>query len=345
MLPACAIVAMTSVVFITTAVVAIYNAGFKAYDCPILRDTITVALLADNRNQFDLPLDIHLDPHESRLMICNGTEFSTSCQEDGVFYPPLPSPNCVETLKPFIELVQDPSCPHTIYVVGLSDGTRQMELFHSSFFLKKYLISATDEASFQQSNIYNRFEALLGPQQRYIASPQSPSFDRGHLTPAADFPNAWASQQTNRYLNGVPQYYRINRGNWRNVENWIRQQHDTQIVCTGALGVLELNNRNQVPTPIYLAEGRNPVPRWIYKIIYSVDSKKTTVILTSNNGWETVGPNPYAFCRVVPCPPTLILTEVGFTFCCDPTDFIKRNNPWFRVAFRHTKDIFGDELR
>jgi len=169
-------------------------------------------------------------------------------------------------------------------------------------FIRDGLFSARDAASFQQSNIYNRFEALLGPEQRYIASPQTLSFDRGHLTPAADFPNAWASQQTNRYQNVVPQYYRINRGNWRNVENWVRQQHDTLIVCTGALGVLELNNRNQVPTPIYLAEGRNPVPRWIYKIIYSVDSKKTTVILTTNNGWETERPNPEAFVELCPAP-------------------------------------------
>jgi len=69
------------------------------------------------------------------------------------------------------------------------------------------------------------------------------------------------------------------------------------------------------------------------------------VILTSNNGWETERPNPEALCRVVPCPPTLIRTEVGFTFCCDPTDFIKRNNPWVLGAFRQTKYPYGDELR
>jgi len=38
-----------------------------------------------------------------------------------------------ETLRPFIKSVQDRRYPHTIYVVGLSDGTRQMELFHSCY--------------------------------------------------------------------------------------------------------------------------------------------------------------------------------------------------------------------
>ncbi|KAI8044218.1 hypothetical protein M5D96_000369, partial [Drosophila gunungcola] len=187
------------------------------------------------------------------------------------------------------------------------------------------LISAADAASFQLSSIYNRFVYLFGSGQPYIASPQSLSFDRGHLTPVADYTFPNVLRQTNKYLNVVPQFYSINRSNWKIVENWVRDQKQVLNVCTGALGVLELGN-----TQIYLAPGKNPVPRWTYKIVHRANTNQKYVILTSNNGWETQMPNPASVCRVIACPSSLKPTGTGFTFCCDPIDFINRNVPNLR---------------
>ncbi|XP_017083046.2 uncharacterized protein LOC108115920 [Drosophila eugracilis] len=284
-------------------------------------------------------------------MLCETNTFRTTCQEDGTYYPPLPSSACVDNLSPLVWTTDDPSCPHTMYIVGYLVDNLKIELYRSCYdaatmtayfsintyypinsradrpltgFYRDGLISSEDAASFERANIYDRFEALLGPGQQYIPSPQSSSFDRGHLTPSADFVSARDMQQTNRYLNAFPQHFRINRGTWRTVENWVRRLDDTVRVLTGVLGILELNNRYQQPTPIYLAQGRNPVPRWVYKIVHSEKQEMTYVILTSNNGWETERPDPSSVCQEVPCPPTLNLKGFGFTFCCEPQDFISR---------------------
>ncbi|XP_016997273.3 uncharacterized protein [Drosophila takahashii] len=194
------------------------------------------------------------------------------------------------------------------------------------------IISAADADSFQNKNIYQRFKALLGPRQPYIASIKSSSFDRGHLTPVGDYFFPRIMKQTNKYINVVPQYYSINRGNWKTVETWIRKtvkevQDDVLNVCTGALGVLELSNNNQQPTQIYLVPSKIRVPRWTYKIIRSDTTYRKYVILTSNNGWETYRPNSSSVCQEVACPLSLYTTATGYTFCCDPTEFIRRNVP------------------
>ncbi|XP_017083045.2 uncharacterized protein LOC108115919 [Drosophila eugracilis] len=261
---------------------------------------------------------------------------------------------------PFLKTVDDPNCPHVMYIVGLIVGDKEIEIFRSCYdpktmtayysispyiptnsradrpqteFFRDGLISAADAASFQRANIYNQFEALLGPGQQYIPSPQSSSFDRGHLTPSADFSDPRVMEQTNRYINAFPQHYRINRSNWRTIENWVRQFEDTVSILTGVLGILELNNMDQQPTPIYLAEGKNPVPKWVYKIVHSEKQEMTYVIMTSNNGWATERPDASEFCKEIPCPPSLILKGFGFTICCEPQDFIDRNLPNYSDKF------------
>jgi len=194
-------------------------------------------------------------------------------------------------------------------------------------FDKDGIITPADEATFQMNSIYNRFEYLFGSGQTYVPSSRSLSFDRGHLTPVADYSFPKILRQTNKYLNVVPQYYSINRSNWKIVENWVRGQKDVLNVCTGALGVLDLLNRNQQSVSIYLAPNKNPVPRWTYKIIRSLTTGIKYVILTSNNGWETQQPNPASVCKVTACPRTFNPTGTGYTFCCDPIDFIRRNVP------------------
>ncbi|KAH8362785.1 hypothetical protein KR084_000943, partial [Drosophila pseudotakahashii] len=313
-------------------------------------------------NSFELLLRDRLYTFEDMFMLCdaNGfdTVFHTICQPDGTFDPPLLRSNCGVPIEPSVEEIVDSSCEHTMFLVGFWFGTTFMELYRNCYDVKtatahfsinkvypNYLssdrpltgfdrdniISAVEADSFQKKNIYQRFKALLGPRQPYIASIQSSSFDRGHLTPVADYFFPRIMKQTNKYLNVVPQYYSTNRGNWKTVENWVRRivkeiPDDFLNVCTGSLGVLELNNNHQQPTQIYLAPSKIRVPRWTYKIIRSGVYKKY-VILTSNSGWETYRPNASSVCREVSCPLSFYPTETGYTFCCDPDDFIRRNVP------------------
>ncbi|XP_043655076.1 uncharacterized protein LOC122621311 [Drosophila teissieri] len=306
-------------------------------------------------NRYELLLTDRLEPNQQISLLCDGNAqvFTSKCLKNGHFSPALPKTNCLRAIPPSVVPTVDNTCPHTMYLVGFWYGNTFMELYRSCYdarTMKSYfsismvyptylkskrpptafdtdgIITPADEATFQLNSIYNRFEYLFGPGQSYVTSPRSFSFDRGHLTPFADYSFPKLRRQTNKYLNVVPQYNTINRSNWKIVENWVRGQKDILRVCTGALGVLELLDRNQLVS-IYLAPNMNPVPRWTYKIISSITTGIKYVILTSNNGWETQKPNPSSVCKVTACPTTLNPSGTGYTFCCDPIDFIRRNVP------------------
>ncbi|KAH8241154.1 hypothetical protein KR032_000601, partial [Drosophila birchii] len=303
-------------------------------------------------NRYELLLTDRLKTRQNLHMLCGGREgiFSTICQSNGKFNPPLPRTNCsVAPLAPSVERVDDSSCPHTMYSVGFRFQGSFLEIYRRCYdadtvtahfsigkvyptylnadrqanhFDRDNIISPADAASFQQRNIYNRFRTLLGPGQSYVTTPLSLSFDRGHLTPAAQYTFSRNLQQTNKYINVVPQHYQINRGNWRTVENWIDRLlseglYDVLKVCTGALGVLELED-----TEIYLAPHKNPVPKWTYKIVSHLSGDRF-VILTYNNGWATEAPDTSSVCHVVRCPDSLRPRGTGYTYCCHPSHFIR----------------------
>ncbi|MBM3756250.1 MAG: DNA/RNA non-specific endonuclease [Acidobacteria bacterium] len=72
-------------------------------------------------------------------------------------------------------------------------------------------------------------------------------FDRGHLTPVADLPN---SKDTFLTSNAIAQNRALNRGQWRQLENQIRNQHAAHVV-TGAVYNNCGNERIEAPCYIY----------------------------------------------------------------------------------------------
>jgi len=72
-------------------------------------------------------------------------------------------------------------------------------------------------------------------------------FDRGHLTAAADRPD---SDDTFLTSNAVAQDPKLNRGEWRKLENQIRKQHAVRVV-TGAIYHDCGNDRIEAPCVIY----------------------------------------------------------------------------------------------
>lgn len=195
------------------------------------------------------------------------------------------------------------------------------------------VISSAGSASFQAKHIYSRFQELLGSHQTFVSSRRELVFDRGHLAPSVDFGFEQYMRQTFKYINVVAQFRRINRSNWKTIENWIRKQlnigfYPALQVCTGALGVLQLPDSRGDLKAIYLGAKRsNPIPKWLFKIV-SDGAGTHLAFLTYNNihDIETLSPN----CRQVSCPFSLQLIpnrEAGLSFCCDPIDFIRRNVP------------------
>ncbi|XP_070073366.1 uncharacterized protein [Drosophila takahashii] len=315
------------------------------------------AHVVNNRYEL-LPADRF--PYNQQIkLLCGGNApvFSTTCQTNGLFNPPLPTLNCSKEIKSSIETVaRDPTCAFTLYKVGFPFGNTFLEVYRSCYDAKTMtalfsihkvypthltsyrrkswdrdnLISPADEALFTKEKIYERFKTLLGTGQTYISSKSTDSFDRGHLTPSADYTFYKVLGLTNKYLNVIAQSSSINRGRWAQIEKWVRDQvsngqYDVLKVCTGGLEVLELNDTHQNPIQIYLGPGKLPVPKWTYKIV-SHASGHNVVILMTNNGWENNALNPASVCRRVSCPQGI--NTAGNTFCCDHFDFIARNVPW-----------------
>nr|XP_016926807.2 uncharacterized protein LOC108007612 [Drosophila suzukii] len=303
-----------------------------------------------------LPAD-RFQTNQNIILLCGGNApvFSTICQSNGQFYPQLPKSNCSVEIQPSVEVIRwDSTCPYTMYKVGFLFGTTFLEIYRSCYdaktmtaafsihkvyptFLKSYrrqswdrdgLISTADEALFTKESIYERFKTILGDRQTYIASKTTDAFDRGHLTPSADYTFYKVLGLTNKYLNVIAQSSNINRGKWQKIEKWVRdlsiEHNDVLRVCTGGLGILELKDTKQKPTQIYLGPGKLPVPKWTYKIVTPSSGSKVVILMT-NNGFEKKSLSPASICRSVSCP-TGINTD-GNTFCCDPSDFIIRNVP------------------
>jgi len=77
-------------------------------------------------------------------------------------------------------------------------------------------------------------------------------FDRGHISPAADARcNEKHMAESFYFTNMAPQYPGLNRGQWKNLEEWTRilaVENDSVIVQAGCVGEAQKMNRVSVPT-------------------------------------------------------------------------------------------------
>ncbi|XP_017070062.1 uncharacterized protein LOC108107160 [Drosophila eugracilis] len=184
------------------------------------------------------------------------------------------------------------------------------------------VMSPAEARSFFRGAIHRRFNDIYGRAQNYIA-PNRLVINRGHLTASSDFLFEPQSRSTFKYVNVVPQFESINSGNWREIERWVMSLRptDTQMtVRTGAFGTLKLRDSRNKLRPAYLLDAqRNPVPKWMYKIIVRADGTRY-VFLTHNDIFHK--PPGHQFCTEVQCPIKLNRQlAAGVTFCCNPATF------------------------
>ncbi|XP_060649021.1 uncharacterized protein LOC132786498 [Drosophila nasuta] len=296
----------------------------------------------------------NLVPTGGRLRsFCSSSDFvDSTCRANRRFFPALPTSNCTRKPEAIVELVDDDKCPFSMFRVGYKLNAQQfLEVYRSCYDIAtqrsvfsihelhrhnlttKCIASGfttenvTISRSFQAKSILNRFNEILG-KQNYTSNDRQPYlFNRGHLTPAADFGFCEHTKATYKYINVMAQFSNINNRNWKRIEHWVRQllAHNEKLtVCTGGLGILQLENEFHMPTNISLAShNRNPVYKWIYKLVKSNTSHYG--FLTYNNIFEDYRPMP--ICNPIICPAELKLTPsalAGFSFCCDVDDFISR---------------------
>ena len=78
-------------------------------------------------------------------------------------------------------------------------------------------------------------------------------FDRGHLAPAADnrCKGADVMEESFFFTNMAPQYPGLNRGQWKNLEEWTRYlatQNDSVLVQAGCVGDVKKVKRLAIPS-------------------------------------------------------------------------------------------------
>jgi len=107
----------------------------------------------------------------------------------------------------------------------------------------------------------------------------SSGFDRGHLSPAADARcDAVSMQESFYFTNMAPQYPGLNRGQWKVLEEWTREQallHDSIKVSAGCIG-----NKQKVKTLT--------VPTHCWKVIQITKQKTTLGFVFPNQPEKTV---------------------------------------------------------
>jgi DNA/RNA non-specific endonuclease len=117
-----------------------------------------------------------------------------------------------------------------------------------------------------------RFTRLLGSKSRAEQLITSTNYlARGHLMPDGDGIFRSFQYATYFYLNVVPMWQSINNGNWRIIENKVRdygaELKRNLYVRTGAIGVMTMDNAHGGLVNLTLQAGAIEVPKWIYKLI------------------------------------------------------------------------------
>lgn len=166
---------------------------------------------------------------------------------------------------------------------------------------------------------------------------------RGHLAPDSDFVLEPEQDATYFYANVVPQWQAINNGNWKSLENSVRELAEnrgrTLEVWTGIYDILHLPSASGESVELFLGLSEKqrlvPVPALMWKVVHDPASKTAIAIVAVNDvkGLGT-GSNPSIDLHEPPC--TDLCSEVawvdwdtsdlssGLTFCCSVPEIRKK---------------------
>lgn len=116
--------------------------------------------------------------------------------------------------------------------------------------------------------------------------PNEISFQRGHLAACGDFRTKHGQYATYTFANSAPQFYKMNMGNWKSIETQVRNLatslNRSLDVKTGTLGILNIKNRENQDSEIFLSPNLIPVPAMFYKIIIDTNNAQAVVFINMN---------------------------------------------------------------
>lgn len=217
-------------------------------------------------------------------------------------------------------------------------GFREGDLFY-------YTLSA--HSAYKQRHQRKLLLSLFGQRRtdQMFTKGQGLYLARGHLAPDADFVFRDWVEVTYNMINVAPQWQVVNNGNWRAVEEAVRnlasrRSLDFEVV-TGTLGVLSLPGEDGEQIELWLGRQSRtkrlliPAPKYLWKSVTDLSSSAGMVLVTLNNphvshmtrslvlcpgdlcvatGWAWALPNRYRL-------------DLGLTFCCTREQF-SRLVPW-----------------
>jgi endonuclease G len=157
----------------------------------------------------------------------------------------------------------------------LHSGTTKTPVYVAERLNRQQLTDAKDEVR------TNRFyqEARLPSAERATLEDYkgNGAYDRGHLAPAADMPNAQSMAQSFSLANMQPQASENNRGIWSDIEKStrkyvLRAKGDVYVITGGVFS----------PNPRTIGAGKVAVPTHIWKLVYDPSIKRAWAYWVEN---------------------------------------------------------------
>jgi len=227
-------------------------------------------------------------------------------------------------------------------VLGHLLNTRRVPDYRPNFKEGRvYFQGVSANGAYKQSRQKKLFSAMFGSESEFLFQPSEGLYlARGHLTPSGDLLYRNWQEVTYMYSNVVPQWQVVNNGNWREVEEAVRNRakakKSTFQVFTGTRGTLELRGKK-----LLLGKGSIPVPKYLWKLVVDSSSGDSIVFVTLNNPHLKYLTRSVTLCNDVceqtgwaPMLKDRKVIEQGYTQCCTTKEFYEKV-PWLpRVGGR-----------
>jgi len=157
----------------------------------------------------------------------------------------------------------------------LYSGVSKTPLWSAEYLTKKRINNAKKQV---RVNSFHE-EKLVPPADRsLLADYYKSGFDRGHMAPSGDMPDAISQNESFSLSNMIPQNQNVNRGVWEGIEREVRfiaVNSGEVYVVTGPIFPDKQN--------VNLLNGRIHIPSGMFKAVYIPKTNKASAYITNNS--------------------------------------------------------------
>lgn len=223
----------------------------------------------------------------------------------------------------------------TAHISGQTSLSRESDFQEGTFFNLTLAVNILYMKQTQARTI-NRLLGLSNTNPKYVNQSSGNFYlARGHLTANRDFVYDPQQRSTFYYINAAPQWQCFNNGNWKILEENLRDFASKQkldlIVYTGTYGISTLPHEEtgeETELYLYVVNGTGAgiaVPKFFWKFVYEPKEKKGAVFVGTNNPYKS---EREEICRDVSDSIKWLSWKkdnqiAGYSYACDVDDFRK----------------------